>query len=594
MEPAGITERCHRHAQRKCGSAYSEPAMRPPLQSLRAWSSVPLRPMSSTGFTVRAFAIATIFFVGIAPTLSRQQFSGGSENLVVGSVLEMQRGGPWLIPTLRGAPRTTKPPLTTWLCAVTVSPSTVSALSDRSKREEAYRELAREVRWPALAASCLTVVAAAWLGRVLACDAVGLAAAAIMGSTLMFQRFGREITTDVYLALWVTTANLFLALALFEARKWLGCLLGGAALGLALMSKGPVALVQTVAPLLALMAWRWWTGRARSEQRTGWAPVIAGALVMLAIALPWPIWVLTRMSGQIGYWWGEMTAGGVADYHRDSVWSYASLIPLMLPWTGFLFLGAIFLFRDKTERSMLALLLLIAPIVVMSCFSEKNERYLLPMLAPAAVICAAGFVRRLDRDAKRAWDIIAVCTAITVLVIGLGLPIAGATFLKQSTGASWWSVNTALFAAAVSVVIFIFARSVFESRRSALIVGGMAIMTWVQAVFVYGYSTSTRGRSAAKPVMDTIAATLPADATVYCYAPKGRFSRVPSDVPIYLNRIVWPTIDTDARRASATPTVLLVFCRAGESLPASVSDWRTIGTFEENNGTWSACIPPPR
>ena len=58
--------------------------------------------------------IAALFLVVIAPTLSWLEFSGGSENLVVATVLEVRRGGPWLVPTLKGEPRTTKPPLTTW------------------------------------------------------------------------------------------------------------------------------------------------------------------------------------------------------------------------------------------------------------------------------------------------------------------------------------------------------------------------------------------------------------------------------------------------------------------------------------------------
>ncbi len=60
-------------------------------------------------------------------TLRWMEFSGGSEDLNVGTVLEMRRGGPWIIPTLKGAPRTTKPPLTAWITAGIVRPGTVAA-----------------------------------------------------------------------------------------------------------------------------------------------------------------------------------------------------------------------------------------------------------------------------------------------------------------------------------------------------------------------------------------------------------------------------------------------------------------------------------
>ena len=63
---------------------------------------------------------------------------------------------------------------------------------------------------------------------------------------MLFLRFGRSMTTDVHLMLWVATANAFFAAALLHRKRWLGCLAGGVALGLAFMSKGPVALAQTI------------------------------------------------------------------------------------------------------------------------------------------------------------------------------------------------------------------------------------------------------------------------------------------------------------------------------------------------------------
>src|SRR3954467_12075225 len=90
----------------------------------------PVQRMSAARFTGLSLLIAAVFFAGVAPTLAWLEFSSGSENLVVETVLEMARGGPWLIPTLKGAARTTKPPLTNWICATFVRPACVAALSD--------------------------------------------------------------------------------------------------------------------------------------------------------------------------------------------------------------------------------------------------------------------------------------------------------------------------------------------------------------------------------------------------------------------------------------------------------------------------------
>src|SRR4051812_32005901 len=56
------------------------PSDGPTLVSRPSWGARP--------FTLWAGLIAAIFFVGIAPTLDWLEFSSGSENLVVGTVLE--------------------------------------------------------------------------------------------------------------------------------------------------------------------------------------------------------------------------------------------------------------------------------------------------------------------------------------------------------------------------------------------------------------------------------------------------------------------------------------------------------------------------
>ena len=86
-----------------------------------------------------AVLVATLFFAAIAPTLNWLEFSGGSENLVVGAVVEMERGGPKLIPNLQGEPRIKKPPLPTWIAASGVRESTMRDLGslDRETRDAA-------------------------------------------------------------------------------------------------------------------------------------------------------------------------------------------------------------------------------------------------------------------------------------------------------------------------------------------------------------------------------------------------------------------------------------------------------------------------
>ena len=219
-----------------------------------------------------AVAIAAVFFAAVAPTLSWLEFSNGSENLVAETVLEMRRGGEWLVPTLELQPRTQKPPLPAWLTAAGVRPATVAALweADPARREAAYRRLAWEVRRSAMLASCLTVLAVFGLGRAIGGPGLGVSSALVCATSVMFLRFGRYATTNVHLTLWATAANVMLARAVLAGRWWSGCVLGGLALGLAFMSKGPVVFMQTALPVVAFAAWRTW-----SRRRGGMPPEVA-------------------------------------------------------------------------------------------------------------------------------------------------------------------------------------------------------------------------------------------------------------------------------------------------------------------------------
>src|SRR5207248_357026 len=101
---------------------------------------------------------------------------------------EVQRDGHWLIPTMNGEPRVKKPPLVHWLTAAglaTPGPRTWAA------------------RWPSLVAACLTLIAVYELGRAVEYWQLGLTAACITGSYILFLKFAWQASYDLHLALWV-------------------------------------------------------------------------------------------------------------------------------------------------------------------------------------------------------------------------------------------------------------------------------------------------------------------------------------------------------------------------------------------------------
>ncbi|HEV7299379.1 MAG TPA: glycosyltransferase family 39 protein [Tepidisphaeraceae bacterium] len=512
--------------------------------------------------SLKAFLTAALlalgFFLATAPTLSMQGFAGGSEALNVETVLEMRRGGPWLIPTLRGAPRTIKPPLTAWTTAAFVPPSTVAALStpDPAAREAAYRRLAWKVRWPTLALSCITIALIFEMGRLLGGYRIGLTAGLVAGSTIMFMRFGRVATTDVQLSLWVAAADVLLLHAILRGRWWTGCVGGGIALGLAVMSKGPVALVQSIMPVLAALAWLMWR-RDRTERpirpeyqakrSTIAIAVTCGTLLMVFIAAAWFLWVWWITPGIVEAWVREVTREGATNLEPDPWHNYLSSLPWMFPWLIFFVVGLIMTTQAAwrgDRRQTLALSLLIVPIVVMSLFQDKPTRYLQPMLAPAAVVTAIALAGqwRAWRDQPHIDRVLSRIHYAAIAIAIVALAAGGAFGLLETTaGQPWYRPKIALPIAMVGLEVL--ALVMWQARRRPwVMVGGtVAIMLAMQPMFLKGYVNSVNGRSLATEVADHILSTEP-DAEAVVFSPGFRRSP-PIEMFIYMNRVL-PVVGT--------------------------------------------------
>src|SRR5258705_263762 len=135
--------------------------------------------------------IPLLFFCATAPTLQWVEFSGGAENIVVATAMEMRRSGERLVPTLAGQKRLAKPPLAAWVAAISIDHQTFArTLEDNSPElEGAYKRLTWEVRWPALLCGCLTLAFTYDLARILAGRRLAAIAALAQGASYGFLRY---------------------------------------------------------------------------------------------------------------------------------------------------------------------------------------------------------------------------------------------------------------------------------------------------------------------------------------------------------------------------------------------------------------------
>jgi 4-amino-4-deoxy-L-arabinose transferase-like glycosyltransferase len=537
--------------------------------------------------------IVALFFAAIAPTLAWLEFSGGMENLNIATALELRRDHPgnWLIPTLEGEPRVKKPPLTAWITAAAIRPSTVADMSsnDAGVRDAAATRLAWEVRWPSLLAACLMLVAVYELGRVVADPTTGLVAALVAGTTLMFLKFGRLAMIDVHLGLWVTVANVFLAHAILKRRRWTGCVGAGAALGMAFMLKGPVAWVQTLAPAVIYVIVRQFRTEPRERGRVRpWVlPIVVGTVVMLAVGLPWYFYVMHVMPEGRKVWEHEIV--DPRGEKPSSVLGYLAILPYLLPWTV-CFIGGIV----SARRGMvLAVCLALLPLLLMTFYKDRKERYMFPVTGAAAVVAAGGVMTLArKRDPWNGLDKAAVAQHWVLLVaIGVIFPAAAAldrfpelqtVFHTPWLSRGWGAGLT------IGLAVVIAAGLLFRRHWVAALVGAtVVVMLTVQAAALHGYAQTRPGRSDMRPLANAIWDEYP-EALMYNAHPQGKRASV--DLSIYLNRVTrWISMeDLAGLKPGRTPKVVVMLQEQGDPAPKPPAGWTFVEKVKRDKDWWWA------
>jgi 4-amino-4-deoxy-L-arabinose transferase-like glycosyltransferase len=580
-------------------------------RSGRAWLVVAL-------FTLVCFAV-------VASQLRRLEFSNGGENAVVASVQELRRGDgtwkSWLTPTLHEELRTKKPPLATWLSALSTRPATVEKFTDRDPavRAQAFETFAWQVRLPSLLAGCGVLVATYVLGTLVADRRLGLISLIVCGSSLFWLRNVRLATTDVHLALWVAVTNCFLAAAVLNRRWWPGFIGAGVALGLAMMSKGPVALVQTVVPVIAFVAWRRWRVpgmrlaselEVESPRRQRVLPaLLVGLALFIVVGFCWYGFVVWQRPEVLAEWRSEVTREGATDMEPSRWYNYILLIVHVVPWSFFLvagLIGAGVLFAKKplpgeslaTRRIVFALMLLLVPVLVMSFFRDREIRYLIPLLSSASVVAGWAVMELLvrpDGPPGRTW-LVALFHWLPLLAVTAGLLVMASPIgvIKTKEGGPWYTLAQGITGAAV--IALLIGGSMLAQRRWrlwALPIGTAVVMLSWNIVMNEGYRFYREGRSEMRPLAEQILAWHPS-AKVYSFRADRPIRRAPIDLAIYLNHTVQNVANPGELAGTTGPRIYMVRERVKDPsavdamafAPPAGGPWRPFAQVKTNSAAW--------
>ena len=395
--------------------------------------------------TYRRAALSLLFAASILPyfvDLGGSSIWDANEAFYVETPREMIERGDFISPTFNYLPRLNKPVLSYWIVSAFYKIFGVSVGVQRLP----------------IALGALTLILTAWLlaragahpsagnGRRGTAMESALWAATGLAVAPRLMMFGRRIFIDIYISMFMALTLLFFALSeRYPERRRLFLLLMYAAVGLGMLTKGPVAAALPALVFAIYLAVHGELKRVREMM------IPAGILVVLAIVVPWYAALYHRYGWTYitSFFLGEniarYTEGLGVETRRGPLFYIPVVFSDSFPWSLCLF-GAAGLWlaewpaaRGFAGPARLALRvrtllwLWVLGIVAFFTFSAaKQDLYIFPIV-PAVAALAGLFVARETGDGTPARPL---SLRITAATIGLLLAVAGVgtLYIFQAAG----------------------------------------------------------------------------------------------------------------------------------------------------------------
>jgi 4-amino-4-deoxy-L-arabinose transferase-like glycosyltransferase len=391
---------------------------------------------------------------------------------------DMAESGDWVTPRLYGQPWFEKPVLYYWGAALSFK---LFGVSDAT------------ARLPSAIAALLATLAMAWLAwRVYGAE-TALWLLLVLPTTVGMIGFSHAAATDMPFAGMLTMAMVFAAVVLGLVKNqdtpiiprtpWIALVLFGFFLGLAVLAKGPAALVLSGG---AVLAWAVTTKRWRDAMRC-LHPVAVASFCLTAV--PWYILCARRNPDFLRVFIIEHNFKRYLTsefQHIQPFWFYIPVLMLaVFPWTLYL-IPAAKKFLDEYDKlssaSSLELLLLfwsVFPVVFFSISKSKLPGYILPTMPTMGLLLARPLAAwPHSSDKPKRWP---------AVFLGASLFAAGLIFFFVSRKAYTFTdvypaavsayAELALLAGLAGVIVVVF--GLFRYTRIALFAGILSLLITV-------------------------------------------------------------------------------------------------------------------
>jgi 4-amino-4-deoxy-L-arabinose transferase-like glycosyltransferase len=378
-----------------------------------------------------------------------------------------------IVPHLNYVPYIEKPPLLYWLTTLSMSLLGINEFAARFFN--AFAALC------GVAATCF--FAARTFDRRRA-----ILAGAVLSTSAIYAVMAQVLTTDMLLTATITTALYAFYLHWREGGRW--CWLMYVAIGLAVLTKGPVGVV---IPALAGTIFLWRGGDLRDVWRR--FHVLPGLIVTAAIAAPWFIAITIREPGFFDFYFiGEHFRRFFDNSysHDQPIYYYVPIIiGGLLPWT----LVVPFIPWRRLTPNPARRFCWIASATILTLFSLSSAKlvpYILPAVPPLAIVIADGLATLTERNGS--FDSRRLGAIGPLLGIGGVVAIGVAIYAAEFRAPYPMLVRPALEAGgAILVAGGIACGVIFWMRRSALGIG-VLVMTGAAMLVAVSY-----GRLMAEP-----------------------------------------------------------------------------------------------
>lgn len=388
-----------------------------------------------------------------------------ARNFVTAS--EMLEYGNWVHTTMNLEPRYEKPPLPTWLTAISASVFGIKNIFG--------------LRLPAALAVIFLIFTFFYLIKdIIKNKKQAFIATLILATSFYIIFSGRNGQWDIF-------AHAFMIFAIYKlfqafeskTKLWKNWIIAGIFMGLSFMSKGPVSHFALLLPFLITYGIVFKYKDFRSKV----SPTVISVLLFALVGLTWGLYI---------YLTDASSAQTIAD-KETAAWSNRNIRPFYYywsfftqsgVWTFFAFISLLYPFMIKRVKDKkmyrFSFLWTMITVILLSFIPEKKARYLLPVLIPLALNISF-YIYYLIEEVKtlsKTDKYLAYFGFGLIALIGLAFPFGAYILLQDNLNGFWSSfILTSISLFTIGVFIFIYLKNMnFEKSFYAVILFICSIM----------------------------------------------------------------------------------------------------------------------